>query len=123
MPSEIKGLGRRANVLIVDDRPSNQLAVAAVLEADHDVVLAGSGEDAIRRLKAQDDIDVILMDVQMPGMDGFEAAAEIKKIPSCRDIPIIFVTAVYKEDAHVKRGYEAGGIDYFGKPSIRISCA
>jgi CheY-like chemotaxis protein len=116
MPSEIKGLGRRANVLIVDDRPSNQLAVAAVLEADHDVVLAGSGEDAIRRLKAQDDIDVILMDVQMPGMDGFEAAAEIKKIPSCRDIPIIFVTAVYKEDAHVKRGYEAGGIDYFGKP-------
>ena len=52
----------------------------------------------------------------MPGMDGFEAAAAIKKMPACKDIPIIFVTAVYKEDPHVKKGYEVGGIDYFGKP-------
>lgn len=115
MPTEPQ-LGRRANVLIVDDRPANQLALAAVLEADYDVVLAPSGEDAINLLKARTDIDVILMDVQMPGMDGFEAAAAIKKMPTCSDIPIIFVTAVYKEDPHVKRGYEAGGIDYFGKP-------
>jgi CheY-like chemotaxis protein len=116
MATEPKPLGRRANVLIVDDRPANQLAVAAVLERDHDVVLAASGEEAIRLLKIRHDIDVILMDVQMPGMDGFEAAAAIKKLPECSDIPIIFVTAVYKEDPHVKRGYEAGGIDYFGKP-------
>lgn len=116
MPTEHKGLGRRANVLIVDDKPSNQLALAAVLETDHDVVFAASGEEAIALLKARTDIDVILMDVQMPGMDGFEAAAAIKQMPSCSDIPIIFVTAVYKEDPHVKRGYEAGGIDYFGKP-------
>jgi CheY-like chemotaxis protein len=116
MAAEPKPLIRRANVLIVDDRPANQLAVAAVLERDHDVVLAASGEEAIRLLKVRRDIDVILMDVQMPGMDGFEAAAAIKKMPECSDIPIIFVTAVYKEDPHVKRGYEAGGIDYFGKP-------
>ena len=116
MAADPKSLIRRANVLIVDDRPANQLAVAAVLERDHDVVLAASGEEAIRLLKIRHDIDVILMDVQMPGMDGFEAAAAIKKLPECSDIPIIFVTAVYKEDPHVKRGYEAGGIDYFGKP-------
>ena len=116
MPTEAKSLLRRANVLIVDDRPANQLAVAAVLERDYDIVLAASGEEAIKLLKARTDIDVILMDVQMPGMDGFEAAAAIKKMPECSDIPIIFVTAVYKEDPHVKRGYEAGGIDYFGKP-------
>jgi CheY-like chemotaxis protein len=116
MAAEPKPLIRRANVLIVDDRPANQLAVAAVLERDHDVVLAASGEEAIRLLKVRRDIDVILMDVQMPGMDGFEAAAAIKKMPGCDDIPIVFVTAVYKEDPHVKRGYEAGGIDYFGKP-------
>ena len=116
MAAEPKSLIRRANVLIVDDRPANQLAVAAVLERDHDVVLAASGEEAIKLLKIRHDIDVILMDVQMPGMDGFEAAAAIKRMPECSDIPIIFVTAVYKEDPHVKRGYEAGGIDYFGKP-------
>jgi CheY-like chemotaxis protein len=116
MAADPKSLTRRANVLIVDDRPANQLAVAAVLERDHDVVLAASGEEAIRLLKIRHDIDVILMDVQMPGMDGFEAAAAIKRMPECTDIPIIFVTAVYKEDPHVKRGYEAGGIDYFGKP-------
>jgi CheY-like chemotaxis protein len=116
MPSERKPLVRRANVLIVDDRPANQLALSAVLEADYELVFASSGEEAMRILGGRTDIDLILMDVQMPGMDGFEAAAAIKKMPSCGDIPIIFVTAVYKEDPHVKKGYESGGIDYFGKP-------
>jgi CheY-like chemotaxis protein len=56
------------------------------------------------------------MDVQMPVMDGFEAAAHIKKLPGCAEIPIVFITAVYNEDPHVKRGYAAGGVDYFTKP-------
>jgi PAS domain S-box-containing protein len=56
------------------------------------------------------------MDVQMPGLDGFETVAQIKKIPQCRDIPVIFITAVYSDDPYVKRGYEVGGIDYFSKP-------
>lgn len=113
---EPKSLVRRPKILIVDDRRANQLAVAAVLEDDCDVVLAASGPEAIALLEASSEIDVILMDVQMPGMDGFEAAAVIKKMPAIQDIPIIFITAVYKEDPHIKRGYEAGGIDYFGKP-------
>ena len=113
---ESRGLVRKAKILIVDDKPANQLALAAVLEADYDVVFAGSGEAAIALLEKGPEVDVILMDVQMPGMDGFEAAVRIKKMPSCQDIPIIFVTAVYKEDPYIKKGYEAGGIDYFGKP-------
>jgi CheY-like chemotaxis protein len=113
---ESKGIVRRANILIVDDKPANQLALAAVLEPDYDVVFADSGEKAIALLEATPEIDVILMDVQMPGMDGFEAALRIKRMPACQDIPIIFVTAVYKEDPHIKKGYQAGGIDYFGKP-------
>jgi CheY-like chemotaxis protein len=56
------------------------------------------------------------MDVQMPGMDGFEAAQRIKQIPAAKTIPIIFVTAIYTEDPFIKKGYEMGGIDYFGKP-------
>ena len=107
---------RRAKILIVDDRPVNQLALGAVLEADYNVVFAGSGAEAIALLDAKPEIDIILMDVQMPGMDGFEAATAIKKMPACQDIPIIFVTAVYKEDPYVKKGYEVGGIDYFSKP-------
>jgi CheY-like chemotaxis protein len=112
----IQALVRLPNVLIVDDRPANQLALAAVLEPGYDVAFAASGEEALRLLRQNQDIDVILMDVQMPGMDGFEAAAAIKKMPECADIPIIFVTAVYKEDPYIRKGYEAGGIDYFGKP-------
>src|SRR5688572_10647168 len=107
---------RRANVLIVDDNRANLLALDAVLAVDHNVVDAMSGPAAVAVLQKRQDIDVILMDVHMPGMDGFEAAATIKKIPGCQDIPIIFVTAVYKEDPHIKRGYQVGGIDYFGKP-------
>jgi PAS domain S-box-containing protein len=116
MPMEAKGLIRRASVLIVDDKPANQIALAAALEDECDVVLADSGTEAIGLLDSNPLIDVILMDVQMPGMDGFETAACIKKMPACRDIPIIFVTAVYKEDPYVKKGYKAGGIDYFSKP-------
>lgn len=107
---------RRAKLLLVDDKRANLLALAGVLEGDYDVVFADSGGQAISILQAQPDIDVILLDVQMPGMDGFETAARIKKMPDCRDIPIIFVTAVYTDDPHVKKGYQVGGIDYFSKP-------
>lgn len=116
MAIESKSLLRRAKILIVDDKPANHLALAAVLEPDYDVVFADSGMEAITLLEARPDADVILMDVQMPGMDGFETAARIKKMPACQDIPIIFVTAVYTEDPHIKKGYEVGGIDYFSKP-------
>ena len=106
----------RPRVLIVDDVRGNLLAVAAVLETDHDLLLANSGYEALKTLEETADVDVILMDVHMPGMDGFETAAKIKKMKDRAAIPIIFITAVYQDDPFVKKGYEVGGIDYFGKP-------
>lgn len=107
---------RKAKVLIVDDKRSNLLAMSAVLETDYDVSFSASGPEAIRFLEAGNQVDVILLDVHMPEMDGFETASRIKTMPERRDIPIIFVTAVYHEDPFVKRGYQVGGIDYFSKP-------
>jgi CheY-like chemotaxis protein len=106
----------KPNVLAVDDKPSNLVALEAVLHDDCNVIRAYNGAEAIALCGERRDIDVILMDVHMPAMDGYETAAAIKKMSGCRDIPIIFITAVYHEDPYVKKGYEAGGIDYFGKP-------
>lgn len=105
----------KARVLIVDDKRANMIALSAVLEDDHELLYADSGEQAIKTVQTHQ-VDVILMDVQMPGMDGFQAAMAIKALDVGRDIPIIFVTAVFNEDPFVRKGYEAGGIDYFAKP-------
>ena len=107
---------RRANVLAVDDQPANLVALDAVLSSEFNLIRALSGEQALSILQERCDIDVILMDVQMPGMDGFETASRVKKLPACGDIPIVFITAVYNEDPFVKRGYQAGAVDYFSKP-------
>lgn len=107
---------RKPTILAVDDIPANLVALDAVLEREFELRFARSGPEAIAMLKQDSSIDVILMDIQMPVMDGFEAASEIKKLPGCEDIPIIFITAVYSEDPHIKRGYAAGGVDYFTKP-------
>lgn len=107
---------RKANVLAVDDKRANLLAIEGVLGDEHHLLFANSGEEAIACLERRSDVDVILMDLQMPGLDGFETASRIKKMKACEDIPIIFITAVYNEDPHIKRGYRAGGIDYFTKP-------
>ena len=103
-------------VLLVDDKRANLLALEALLGDDYRLLLASSGEEAVSVVAKQAHIDVILMDVQMPGMDGFQTAMAIKKMDAGKDVPIIFVTAVYNEDPHVKQGYAAGGIDYFTKP-------
>jgi CheY-like chemotaxis protein len=109
-------LPRKPSVLVVDDKHANFVALEAVLGEDYSVTFAASGEQAIALLQGGPPVDVILMDVQMPGMDGFEAAQKIKAMRACADIPIIFITAIYTEDPHVRRGYEVGGIDYFSKP-------
>ena len=109
-------VAKKPNVLVVDDNRANLLALAAVLEGNFELLFASSGTEAIDILKKRHDIFVILMDVQMPEMDGFQAAAHIKRMPGCVDIPIIFVTAVYREDPYVKQGYKVGGIDYLSKP-------
>jgi CheY-like chemotaxis protein len=103
-------------VLVIDDKRANQLALDALLSADYNLVFANSGPQGIALVQKVPAIDVILMDVQMPEMDGFEAAREIKNLPAGKDIPIIFVTAVFNEDPFIRKGYEAGGLDYFSKP-------
>jgi CheY-like chemotaxis protein len=112
----MKDFPRKANVLAVDDKPGNLLALVAVLEDEYNVVPANSGPEAIAMLERRNDIDVVLLDVQMPGMDGFETASRIREVDAWKDIPIIFVTAVFNEDPHIKRGYQVGGMDYFSKP-------
>lgn len=106
----------KPTILAVDDIRANLVALDAVLSDEYDLVYASSGREALATLRDRKDIDVILLDVQMPDMDGFSTAAAIKKIDSAKNIPIIFITAVFHEDPHVKRGYAAGGMDYFSKP-------
>jgi CheY-like chemotaxis protein len=103
-------------ILAVDDNHSDLVALDALLSDKYEVIRAGSGPEAIAILERNPNIDVILMDVRMPGMDGYEATARIKKIPGCADIPLVFITAVYNEDPHIKRGYAVGAVDYFTKP-------
>ena len=92
---------KKINILLVDDRPENLLSLAAVLEplGEH-LVCAGSGEEALKRL-LEDDFAVMLLDVQMPGMDGFETASYARRLEKTRDVPIIFVTAISKEERYV----------------------
>jgi signal transduction histidine kinase len=106
----------RVNILLVDDRPENLVALESVLdELGQNLVRATSGKEALKRL-LEDDYAVILLDVQMPEMDGFETASLIRQRERSRDIPIIFLTAINKSDVHVSRGYSVGAIDYVLKP-------
>jgi hypothetical protein len=106
----------RVNVLLVDDRPENLLALEAILQTlDVTLVKANSGEDALRRL-LHDDFAVILLDVQMPGIDGFDTAALIRERERSRHTPIIFLTAFSVSDQFVFRGYSLGAVDYLFKP-------
>ncbi|SEG10456.1 ATP-binding protein [Paenibacillus sp. UNC499MF] len=105
-------------ILMVDDQPENLLALEAVLaEENYHLVKAGSGEEALRCL-LHDDFAVIVLDVQMPGMDGFETARWIKSREKSKDIPIIFITAASHEKEHVFAAYSVGAIDYIVKPFV-----
>lgn len=106
----------RVNILLVDDRPENLLALEAILEPLGQVLVrAKSGPDALRQVLALD-FAVMLLDVQMPGMNGFEVAEIIKSRERSRTIPIIFLSAISKEDAYVFKGYSMGAVDYVFKP-------
>jgi PAS domain S-box-containing protein len=105
-----------ASILIVDDRPANLLALEGILEPlGHSVVQASSGEEALKRILLNE-FAVILMDVQMPGLDGFQTAAMIKERERSRHIPIIFLTAINKDAEFVFKGYAHGAVDYLLKP-------
>ena len=106
-----------ASLLLVDDRPQNLVALRAILEPlGHELVEAPSGSEALRILLHRQDFAVILLDVQMPELDGFEVAEVIKQRDRTSTIPIIFLTALSKEERHVFRGYEVGAVDYVFKP-------
>jgi signal transduction histidine kinase len=104
-----------ARVLLVDDDDRNLLAVATVLEDLGEVVLARSGEEALRHL-LKGEFAVILLDVYMPGMDGYETAQIIRDREQTKGIPIVFLSAVNKEAEHLMRGYSMGAVDYVFKP-------
>jgi len=105
----------QARVLLVDDDDKNLLAVATVLEDLGEMVLARSGEEALRHL-LKSEFAVILLDVFMPGMDGYETAQIIRGREQTKRIPIIFLSAVNKEAEHLWRGYSMGAVDYVFKP-------
>jgi CheY-like chemotaxis protein len=101
---------------MVDDRAENLLALEAILHGlGHELVKASSGEEALKRLLTED-FALILLDVQMPGMDGFETATHIKQRERTRDVPILFLTAIDGEAHQAFRGYAAGAVDYLSKP-------
>lgn len=106
----------KLKILLVDDRPANLLALEGQLAGpDVDIINAKGGEEALG-LMLEHEFALVLLDVQMPGMDGFETAQLMKKAERTRYIPIIFVTAISKERKHVFKGYEAGAVDYLFKP-------
>jgi CheY-like chemotaxis protein len=106
----------RAKILLVDDRAENLLALEAILSSlDQELIFARSGEAAVEAARA-DEFAVILLDVVMPGMDGFDTAAQIKRHGRAPDAPIIFLTAAGAEPELAFRGYAAGAVDYIPKP-------
>ena len=104
------------NILLVDDRAENLLALEAILESlGQPLIRANSGPEALKKV-LETEFAVILLDVQMPGMNGFEVAEIIKSREKSRTIPIIFLSAISKEDAYVFKGYSMGAVDYVFKP-------
>lgn len=109
-------LAPQAKILLVDDRAENLFALEAILSSlDSELVFARSGA-AAAEAAAADEFAVILLDVVMPGMDGFETAAQIKQRGRTPDVPIIFLTAAGAEPGLAFRGYAAGAVDYISKP-------
>jgi PAS domain S-box-containing protein len=116
VPPETRRDEEPVNILIVDDRPENLLAVEAILDPlKQQLVRAHSGPEALRHLLERE-FACILLDVQMPGMNGFETARVIKSRERTKYIPIIFLTAISKEQEYVFRGYAVGAVDYLFKP-------
>jgi two-component system, sensor histidine kinase and response regulator len=114
MPAEIG----KANILIVDDHPENLLALEAMLEdLGQNLVKATSPEAALLRVLDME-FAVILLDVQMPTLDGFEVASIIRERDRSRNVPIIFLTAIHRLEENIFRGYEVGAVDYLFKPLV-----
>ena len=106
----------KQNILVVDDHRENLIALEAILDGDgRNLIMAQSGNEALS-LALKHDFALVLLDVQMPEMDGFEVAELMRKNKKTRNLPIIFVTAISKEQKYVFKGYECGAVDYLYKP-------
>ncbi|MEU9966282.1 response regulator [Streptomyces malaysiensis] len=106
----------KAGILIVDDMEENLIALEAVLgPLDQQLVRARSGEEALKAMLRQD-FAVVLLDVLMPGMDGFETAANIKRLDQTKDVPIILLTGTDADSDYAYRGYAIGAADFLTKP-------
>src|SRR5215831_18274831 len=106
----------KVNILLVDDRRENLLALEAILKSlNENLVKASSGSEALKYL-LKNDVSVILLDVEMPDMDGFQTATLIREREKSSHTPIIFLTAISKSDVHISQGYSLGGVDYIFKP-------
>src|SRR5947208_1139772 len=117
-PSTKEATEQKVSILIVDDRHDKMLAYQAILaDLEENVVCARSGKEALRCLLKQD-FAVILLDVNMPGMDGFETASLIRQRPRSETTPIIFISAVNDTETHVSRGYSIGAVDYILTPVV-----
>lgn len=109
-------LKEKINILMVDDKPENLLSLEAILDSNElNLVKANSGKEALEKV-LDNDFAIILMDVQMPEMDGFETAELIRGRKKTSHIPIIFVTAISKEERYAFKGYMIGAVDYLHKP-------
>jgi len=114
--SDIQHPISKQKILIVDDKKANIIALEKVLrDVDAEVIRASSGNEALKAV-LNHDFALIITDVQMPGMDGYELATLLREDPNSQQIPITFVTASFDDEQHVFKGYEAGGIDYIIKP-------
>lgn len=115
-PGTTGTVGGTAGILLVDDMEDNLVALEAILGAlNQPLVRARSGEEAMKALLRQE-FAVVLLDVLMPGMDGFETAANIKRLDQTKDIPIIFLTGNDLDTTFAFRGYSTGAADYLTKP-------
>ena len=109
-------INHSTNILIVDDTKANLISLEAILEGeDLNVMTVSNGNDALKIL-LKGKIDIILLDVQMPGMNGFEVAELMRANNKTKNIPIIFITAINKEEEYIFKGYELGAVDYLYKP-------
>src|SRR5215467_1163901 len=108
----------RVDILVVDDDPANLVAIEAILnELGQNVVKATSGAEALRRLLTQE-FALIILDVRMPDMDGYETARLIRDRDRTRATPIIFLTAFDRRQTDIMRGYELGAVDFLQKPIV-----
>jgi cyclic di-GMP phosphodiesterase len=106
---------KKAAVLVVDDTPSNLSLIAGLLKDRYTVRVANDGEKGLKLARSENPPDLILLDVMMPEMSGYEVCTQLKSDPATRDIPIIFLTALAEAEDE-RKGLELGAVDYIAKP-------